>query len=78
MYLQNFRIYITIKTLLLTLFLGLFTTSFPNRTFANSTNSVSSTNSKADTTLGISQNTLANITPRVEGGSTGTYGGGSR
>ncbi|NET25797.1 DUF928 domain-containing protein [Okeania sp. SIO1I7] len=78
MYLQSFRFSITLKTMVLTLVLGLFTTSFPSSTSANSTNSASSTHGKADTTLGISQNTLANITPRVEGGSTGTYGGGSR
>ncbi|NEQ75398.1 MAG: DUF928 domain-containing protein [Okeania sp. SIO2C9] len=79
MYLQSLRFSITLKTMILTLFLGLFTTSFPHSTSAKSTNSLSSTNGKANTTLGISQNTLANsATPRVQGGSTGTYGGGSR
>ncbi|NES68840.1 MAG: hypothetical protein F6K24_28250, partial [Okeania sp. SIO2D1] len=57
MYLQSFRFSITLKTMVLTLFLGLFTTSFPHSTSAKSTNSLSSTNGKANTTLGISQNT---------------------
>lgn len=78
MYLQSFRFSIILKTMILTLVLGLFTGSFPSSTSANSTNSASSTNGKAGTTLGPLENTLANTTPRVQGGSTGTYGGGSR
>ena len=78
MYLQHLRFSIILKTMVLTLFLGLFTTSFPSSTSANSTHSASSTNSKTNTNRSILRNTLANITPRVEGGSTGTYGGGSR